>query len=79
MNKSDYLADGFAYDGQPPVEIVNWDQQWEGVNPDFYDLHIVNVDWAGVAPTPAPEPSALLLLAVGLGGLAFYGRRNSAV
>lgn len=47
-----------------------------GFYPDFYSFTIDDITLTTAGVTPIPEPSTLLLLAGGLGGIAFMKRRG---
>ena len=65
------MSQGFVYDGQVPLLLTRWMQPSHDPNANdqkggFWRLNFSNVDTVSVVP----EPSALLLMGLGLAGLA---------
>jgi hypothetical protein len=63
--KGTTLAEGFNYDGTTPVAINDW---WVRA-PGNWSVHLSGVDSAS---HQVPEPATLLLLGLGLAGVAGY-------
>lgn len=71
------LSQGFAYDGEAPILLSQWNQPSYDPNLNnqkggFWRLNFSNVD--GV--TVVPEPTAALLMALGLAGLGMRAHRR---
>lgn len=69
------LSQGFAYDSETPIALGQWDQPTYDPNANdqkggAWSLHFRNVDQISAVP----EPSAWLLLALGLAGVALMHR-----
>ena len=73
------LSQGFAYDSQTAILLTAWMQPSYDPNANdqkggFWRLNVGNVDSVSVVP----EPASLVLMALGLAGLATRARRRQA-
>ncbi len=70
------LSDGFTYDNQTPIAMADWIPESEG-NGTFWRVNFEGVDSAvNPNPSPVPEPATMVLLSLGLTGLAVRGRKR---
>lgn len=76
--KGDTLSEGFAYDGQTPILLSQWDQPANRFGPNgYWSVHLSGVDQAnGPGPSPIPEPSTYALMLAGLGVVGTIARRR---
>jgi hypothetical protein len=71
------LSQGFAYSGQTPIPLAQWNQPSYDPNANdqkggYWQLHISGVD----SVSAVPEPAAIWLLVAGLAGLVLASRRG---
>ncbi|HEU6455147.1 MAG TPA: DVUA0089 family protein [Roseateles sp.] len=71
------LAQGFAYDVDAPIRLVDWNQPGYDVNANdqkggFWRVHLIGVETAAVVP----EPARWALMLPGLLGLSLLARRR---
>lgn len=71
------LSDGFAYDADAPIPLVNWNQPGYDINANdqkggFWRVHLNGVEQAAVVP----EPAGWAMLMAGLLMLGSLGRRR---
>jgi hypothetical protein len=71
------LGDGFAYDAEAPIALVDWAQPGYDLNANdqkggFWRLHLSGVEQAAVVP----EPDRYAMLAAGLLSIALVVRRR---
>lgn len=71
------LSQGFSYDGDAPIKLVDWNQPGYDVNANdqkggFWRVHLDGVQQAAVVP----EPAGWMLLLPGLLALSLVGRRR---
>lgn len=72
-----WLSQGFAYDGQTPILIGEWNQPTYDVNNNDQKGTFWRVTFDGVdAVSAVPEPASALLLALGLAGVLHRVRRR---
>lgn len=76
FNNGNNLSDGFDYDGQTPIPILSWNEPANGFRDDDFVFHILNVDQA-TQNNPVPEPSTIVLLGLGLAGVAFAVKKRA--
>jgi hypothetical protein len=74
------LSQGFAYSGQTPIALSQWNQPSYDPNANdqkggYWQLHFSGVD----SVAAVPEPRAAWLLLVGLGSLALAVRRTTGL
>lgn len=72
------MSQGFAYDGEAPILLSQWNQPSYDPNANdqkgsFWRLNLANVDRAALAP----EPGTYVLLAFGLVALWLARRSRS--
>lgn len=72
------LADGFTYDADAPIALVDWNQPGYDINANdqkggFWRVQLSGVDQAAVVP----EPASVALLIAGLAGLGGWLRRRT--
>jgi hypothetical protein len=65
------LSDGFSFDSETPVLMSDW-SSYGGT---YYRVNLDGVDFASNNTDPVPEPSTMLLFALGLLGFAGLGRK----
>ena len=71
------LSDGFAYDSQTPILMADWNQPASHLGMGtYYRVNLDGVDAASNNTAPVPEPSTILLLGLGMVGLAGYNRKK---
>ncbi|MBI3347652.1 MAG: PEP-CTERM sorting domain-containing protein [Burkholderiales bacterium] len=71
------LAQGFAYDGDTPIRLADWNQPGYDINANdqkggFWRLNLSGVQQAAVVP----EPASLVLMLAGLLGMALVVRKH---
>lgn len=66
------LSDGFAYDGDAAIALVDWNQPGYDVNKNDQKGGFWRVNFAGAVP----EPATVALVLAALGGLAATRRRR---
>ncbi|MFV0478409.1 MAG: DVUA0089 family protein [Parahaliea sp.] len=73
------LADGFIYDSEAPIPLPTWNQPANSTNMGpFWSVWLDGVDSATNPGTnPVPAPASLLLVALGLMGVAVFRRKRS--
>ena len=76
--RSSLLSDGFQYDGDTPVALGAWmysDVSTSGLDPNIGTYWHVVLDGVDSASNQVPEPASMLLLGLGLVGLAGARRK----
>ena len=73
------ITNGFAYDGQTPIALSEWQQPSNSFGPGGFWR--INLDDTGVAIppdiSPMPLPAAAWLFGTTIAGFAGFGRKKS--